>query len=43
MKYEIIEQIHNGLTTVIKINNKYYEVNTAKLNAEINKPKKQTP
>lgn len=31
MKYEIIKQIHNGLTTVIKINNKYYEVATAEL------------
>lgn len=43
MKYEVIKQIHNGLTTVIKIKDKYYEVNTAKLNADINKPKKQTP
>lgn len=31
MKYEIIKQIHNGLTTVIKINNKYYEVATVEL------------
>ena len=37
MKYEIIKQIHNGLTTVIKINNKYYEVATAKLPKEPDK------
>ena len=37
MKYEIIKQIHNGLTTVIKINNKYYEVATAKLSKVQNK------
>lgn len=43
MKYEIIKQIHNGLSTVIKIKDKYYEVNTAKLNAEVNKSKKQIP